>query len=188
MAWQGRVLGLPGQQVKQSGESKAVTHTHTHPHPHTATHIRTLAARYNRFQEAGSDIRPDKQVERPTWGNVHMGESFILKIYNKYQSPSPLMSNCMMAPLILGGVVLSKPHGSASGWRCRKQSLAQTLSATTQMFKPTSEQPKPRFTPAPCPGDVPPPGEVEPRCCPALRNCFQSQPQLHQRHTEAHGK
>lgn len=31
MAWQGGVLGLPGQQVKQSGESKAL-HTHTHTH------------------------------------------------------------------------------------------------------------------------------------------------------------
>lgn len=68
MAWQGGVLGLPGQQVKQSGESKAIMHTPTHPH--TATHIRTLAARYNRFQEAGSDIRPDKQVDRPTRRNI----------------------------------------------------------------------------------------------------------------------
>lgn len=33
MAWQGGVLGLPGQQVKQSGESKAL-HTHTHTHTH----------------------------------------------------------------------------------------------------------------------------------------------------------
>lgn len=35
MAWQGGVLGLPGQQVKQSGESKAL-HTHTHTHTRQA--------------------------------------------------------------------------------------------------------------------------------------------------------
>ena len=37
MAWQGGqggVLGLPGQQVKQSGESKAVTHSRVHKETH----------------------------------------------------------------------------------------------------------------------------------------------------------
>lgn len=34
---------------------------YTHTHTHRNTHTRTLAARYDRFQEAGSDTRPDKR-------------------------------------------------------------------------------------------------------------------------------
>lgn len=57
MALQGGVLGLPGQQVKQSGESKAL-HTHTSTWKHTHTHLRHEHMTY-------------KQVTNSTHTHIH---------------------------------------------------------------------------------------------------------------------
>lgn len=101
MAWQGGVLGLPGQQVKQSGESKAL-HTHKHTHPHGNTHTSLSVSQTGRTNHAHCNLRDvtHRQVHQNK-STVHSESMINERLHSCEKSPRFHCHSCVSAVMWL---------------------------------------------------------------------------------------